>query len=410
MFLAAIICLLLTGVFAGAETVLVSANRIRLRRRAEAGDRRGHAMRVALDEPRAALSTSLAGTAVCTVVASALTTVAAEHRWGVEAAGVAAVAQTVAILVFGEVVPKSIGRARADALFPAVSLLLRWAGWVLWPVLKIATWLSTGVLTLLGARPEGRRGFLARADLEVLLREAGSRASAEAAGSPALERILDLRTTTLDEVMVPHTDLVAVDADTPAAEALDLVATSGHSRLVVYRNTVDAALGVVHLFDLVRSPGRTVGEMVRRVPVLPDSVSSLDAFRRLADAQEPVALVTDEYGGIAGLVSLSDLVQELTAEVPEAVRRDEAPVKSMGEHRWLASGRTPVDTLTGIPGLVIPPGAYETLAGYMLARLGAIPSPGARVQLGPWSLTVQEADQRRILSILVERGSGGAPA
>ncbi len=408
MFTAALLCLVLVGIFAGSETVLVSANRIRVRRRAERADRRGRAMRSVLAEPRAALSTALAGTAVCTVLTSALVTVAVDHRWGPEAAGLAALAQTVAILIFGEVVPKSLGRARADALFPSVSLLLRWAGFALWPVLKLATWMSTAVLAVLGARPEGRRGFLARADVEVLLREAAARGAAERAGTPDLERVLDLRTTTLDEVMVPHTDLVSVEADTPAAEALALAAASGHSRLVVYEGTVDAAVGLVHIFDLLRSPGRRAGEVARKVPVLPESVSSLDAFRRLADAQETVALVTDEYGGIAGLVSLSDLVQELTDEVPESVRRADAPVKHLGEHRWLASGRTPVDTIPGIPGLVIPSGAYETLAGYMLARLGAIPKPGARVQLGPWSLTVQDADQRRILSILVERGAAGA--
>lgn len=407
MLLAAFICVLLTGLFAGAETVLVSANRIRLRRVAQTSGRGARAVRELIEEPRTALSTALASTAVCTVLASALATVGAERRWGGGAAGLAAIAQTLAILVLGEVVPKSIGRARADTLFAPVAVLLRVVGIVLWPMLKLATLLSTGLLALLGARPEGRRGLLARADIEVLLREAAARQPVDDLGGPDLERILDLRTTTLDEVMVPHTDMVTVEASTPAHEALDLAVASGHSRLVVYTDSVDAAIGVVHIFDLIGAPDRTVGTLTRRVPVFPESVSSLDAFRRLADAQESVALVADEFGGIAGLVSLSDLVQELTAEVPESARRADAPVRTLGEHRWLASGRTPVDTLTGIPGFVVPPGAYETLAGYMLARLGSIPVPGTSVQLGTWRLVVQEADARRILSILVERGIGG---
>ncbi len=408
MLLAAFICVLLIGIFAGSETVLVSANRIRQRRLAQGGGRQARAVRELLDDPRGALSTALASTAVCTVLAAALATVGSERRWGEEAAGLAAIAQTLAILVLGEAVPKSIGRARADSLLGPVAVVLRVTGVVLWPMLKLATAMSTGLLALFGARPEGRRGILARADLEVLFREAEARRVQDTGEGLDLARVLDLRTTTLAEVMVPHTDMVTVEAGASTEEALAIAAASGHSRLVVYHDTVDAATGVVHIVDLIRAPGRTAGDLAVRVPVFPESVSSLDAFRRLADAQEPVALVADEFGGIAGLVSVSDLVRELTADTPDAVRRADAPIRSLGEHRWLASGRTPTDSFAAIPGFTVPHGAYETLAGYMLSRLGRIPAPGDCVQVGAWRLTVHQADARRILSILIDRGVAGS--
>ncbi len=419
MIALALVCLLVIAFMSGAEVVLVSADRVLLRRRlgrsgTDSGEGAGgvQAERAAsvLADPRPALSAVLAATAAATVLASALVTVyAGAHggaRVGTEAAAVAALV----ILVFGEVLPKTVARARADHFFPLVVRALQWTGVALWPVLRVATLASDLLLALFGLRPEGRRGLLTRADLVVLLREGGAGAESSEGASALMSRVFDLGATPLAEILVPRTDFAAVEAGIGADEALTVAAATGHSRLVVYRGSVDAVVGFVHVFDLLRGGGRSAGEIARPAPVLPETVSCLDALRTLARGGDDVAFVADEYGGIAGLVSLGDVLEELLGGLPEEGRGALAPVRALGEHRWLVRGRAALDEVASIPGLTLPPGPYETVAGYLLARTGTIPAAGAAVRLGPWRLVVAEADGRRIVSVLVERVAAEADA
>jgi putative hemolysin len=402
MIILALASLVLIGIFAGAETVLVSADRIHIRRRIESGTSDRYLHRI-LSDPRTSLSATLAATSVFTILTSALVNVGVASRWGQSAAGLATVGTVLAILIVGEVLPKTIGRARADALFPVVAPVVYWSGIVLWPVLRVATIASNVLLALLGVRAEGRRGLLARADLQVLLREVSGDPRSPRGGASFLGRVLDFGKTPLSEVLVPRTDLAAVEADHTPAEALEVAARTRHSRIVVYKESVDAVIGLVHIFDLLQSRAPSVGDLARPVLVLPESVSSLDAFGRLAETGSQVAFVADEFGGIAGIVSIGDLLEELTGRRSEDALDAPALIRPLGEHRWLVQGRTPIEELSGVLGVSIPPGAYETIAGYLLARTGTIPEKGTSVQSGSWRFTVHAADRRRVLSVLVER-------
>ncbi len=398
------------ALYATAETALVSADRIRLHKRVERGGRGTLFLRRVLHDPRTALSTTLAAIAGCTVLVSALAELEA-HRRGEQYELVAEALITLAILVVGEVIPKSVGQALADRLYPVVAPFVWCTSLLLWPVLKFATLVSAGLLALIGIRETGRRGLLARADLEVLLREASTDAPHAHGSSVILGRVLSFSETTVAELMVPRTDIAAVDADASVHEALRLAAESQHSRLVVYDGQVDAVRGVVHVFDLLGGRSATVGPLARPIPIFPETVSSLDALNRLADASEQMAFVADEFGGWAGLISTGDLLEELTGRAPVMEPGREAPrIRVVGEHRWLVPGRTPIDDLYMIPGLEVPAGVYETLAGYLLHRTGTIPQAGTSVPLGPWRLTVTDATPRFVRTVRVERvGTDGRP-
>jgi len=233
----------------------------------------------------------------------------------------------------------------------------------------------------------------------------------------------------LREVLLPRTEVEFIAADTPLARAAEIAAQASHSRFPVYQESYDDVIGFVHVRDLL-NPGLTskemlVGEVARPVERLPISKRVLPALSEMRRNRSHLAIVVDEYGGTAGIVTLEDLVEELIGDI-----RDEYDTEE-GIPRRLHGGQVEVDGLLNLDefaeqtGVTLPEGPYETVAGYVLAALGRLPAVGDAVEVNSHRLTVTEMDARRIARVRVgpstrrgrahhaapaQRASGASPA
>ena len=226
-----------------------------------------------------------------------------------------------------------------------------------------------------------------------------------------VSEVFDAGKRQLREVLLPRTEVEFVSADTPLSEAAKLAVSVPYSRLPVYRDSYDNVIGFVHIRDLL-DPARahrslTVAQLSRHVKFLPISKTVLAALSEMRREHAHLAIVIDEYGGTAGIVTLEDLVEELIGDI-----RDEYDVEE-GEPRRLHGGEVEVEGLLNLhefaeqTGINLPEGPYETAAGFVLARLGEVPAVGASVEVADHRVTVTEMDGRRIARLRIAPASGG---
>jgi CBS domain containing-hemolysin-like protein len=223
-----------------------------------------------------------------------------------------------------------------------------------------------------------------------------------------IHSILEFRDTIVREVMVPRPDVVAIDVASSLAAVQDLIARHGVSRLPVYRGELDHIEGIVHAKDVLQAlhagdPDVPIGRILRPARFTPESKRVAELLREMRQEKFHLALVTDEYGSVSGLVTLEDLLEELVGEIEDEHDREQPRVVPVGENAYRVDGRTPVDELRGIVDTALPEGEWDTVAGLMLGTLGAIPSEGQEVRVGSLRLKAEKVHGRRIRRVLVTR-------
>ncbi len=245
--------------------------------------------------------------------------------------------------------------------------------------------------------------------------------AAEEGGAIAVEEkemisgILEMGRTLVREVMVPRTDIVALDVDTPLLEALEVILQAGHSRIPVYQRTIDQVAGLLYAKDLLPAlrDGRhdlPLRELLRPAYFVPETKVVDDLLHELRNRRIHMAIVVDEYGGTSGLVTIEDLLEEIVGEIQDEYDREEPLLRDLGNGEFLCDARLSVDDAEKKLGLKVPPGDFDTLGGFVYERLGAIPKVGDRVLLGDDTITVEEMEGIRPIQLRIRRGGGGPPS
>jgi magnesium and cobalt exporter, CNNM family len=306
-------------------------------------------------------------------------------------------------LVLGELAPKRIGLQRAPRLALLAAPLLDRIASLARPVVWLLTASTNLVIALLGGDPRVGRQAMTEEELRDLVTGAQALSTDE---RRIVSEVFDAGKRQIREVLVPRTEVVFLDAETPVSAAAALATGVPHSRLPVFTDSYDNVTGFVHVRDLL-GPGITnraepVGRIARPVKFLPISKTVLSSLSEMRRERAHLAIVVDDYGGTAGIVTLEDLVEELIGDI-----RDEYDTEQ-GQRTTLPAGEVEVDGLLNLDefaeqtGITLPEGPYETAAGYVLAVLGDLPSPGASVQVNGHTITVTELDGRRIARLRVD--------
>jgi len=412
------------GFFSASEMALVSLREGQVRALAKRGRRGQRTARLASD-PNRFFSAVQIGVTLATLVSGAYgaaTLAGVLKSWLVRqhlpagwAATVSFVVVTVCItfvsLVLGELAPKRIALQRAPRLALLAAPLLDRIASLARPVVWLLTRSTNVVVAVLGGDPRVGRQAMTEQELRDLVTGAQALSSDE---RHIVGEVFDAGKRQIREVLVPRTEVVFLDAETPVSSAAAIAARVPHSRLPVFTDTYDNVVGFVHVRDLF-GPGVTnrdvpVGRIARPVKFLPISKTVLSALSEMRRESVHLAIVVDDYGGTAGIVTLEDLVEELIGDI-----RDEYDT-GQGQATTLRGGEVEVDGLLNLDefaeqtGIALPEGPYETAAGYVLAALGDLPSPGDSVPVAGHTITVTELDGRRIARLRVAPTPAPAPS
>ncbi|MDQ1484699.1 MAG: magnesium and cobalt exporter, family [Actinomycetota bacterium] len=409
--------ILIEAVFVATEIALVSLRDSQVKGLANKG-RRGAAVARLTADPNRFLAGVQIGVTITSLLSSAFGAVTLSEAaasglrdlgMSRRAAGVlgfllVTLAISFVTLVVGELVPKRLALQRAEQAAQLAAPTLDQFARLMRPVIWLLSASTNVMVRLLGGDPSATRESISEEELRGLV------ATHESLGGDErrlINEVFAAGDRRLREVLVPRTEVEFLDASTSVAQALRSVASGPHSRYPVVRGSHDDVVGFVHIRDLVTKfadgdpRSERVGDLARPVMMLPDGKNVLAALSEMRREHQHLAIVVDEYGGTAGIVTLEDLVEEVVGDI-----RDEYDIGTAGPHR-LRGGDVVVDGLLNIDdfaeqtGVELPEGPYETVAGFLMAELGHLPKIGESVEVEGHRLTVVELDGRRVAKVRV---------
>lgn len=330
-------------------------------------------------------------------------------------AGIVAAMAVTAIVLFGvtEAMPRRWGVEANDrmarVLAPVARVLSRTG-----PLAWVARLLAFPARAAGPAAAQGDSGEITEDELVALASAAAQASLIEDSEAELIGQIMELGDTIVREVMVPRPDMVTVSRDDSVADALEVVIASGFTRLPVTADSVDDLQGIVLAKDLVSaylhgtpSDGSvTCAQVLRPATFVPETKRVSDLMREMQESKSHLAIAVDEYGGVAGLVTLEDIIEELVGEIADEYDADEALIQVVGDDAFQFSGRLPASRLAEVLELRLPEGDWDTVGGLVLDRMGHVPETGETTELDGWCLSAVEVEGRRINLVGARRGPG----
>jgi putative hemolysin len=387
--------------FSASETALFSLDAIKIKRFNQEG-KNTHAIIRLLENPLRCLTTILAGNALVNIAISSISTVLFIDLFGEKGLPVAIAAVTLALLVLGEVTPKTIAIYNNEKVASMFAGPLYFFHRLITPFLFLATRVCDAIITVFHWQPR-KEPTLTEEEFKTVM-EVGHRHGVVAKNEKEMVvSILELTTTTADEVMTPRTDIRALSVEADMDDARHLAARVKHARLPVYKDSLDNIVGFVETKDLFLQESKPLTELVRPVEFVPVTKKIDELIKDFYKKGMRVAMIVDEYGGTAGLVTLEDILEEVFGEIEDEMKAKEELVVEVGPGVYRLSGRTPVYKVNEDCRVQIPPGDYETIAGYLLFVFGKIPVEGEEVAAAGGVFVIEKLSGRRIKSVLLKK-------
>ncbi len=412
----------LHGLLAGIRAAFASAGRWRLRQMADEDvPRAALALRLTEDSSRmlgtlymgkallAALAAALAALTLVAPLARALTAGGIPYPWADGLALLVVIGSLSAlILVAGRLVPEGIASARPE------EWAIRSAGWLrvlealLWPPVRLLVWVSNRLAGPFGGIPLSGTTLVTEEEIRTLVDAGEEEGVIEEKEKEMIYSIFELGETMAREVMVPRIDIVAVDVQTPPEEVVRVIAETGHSRIPVYEGTVDEIVGLVYAKDLLLhlqkdDPRPPLREILRPAYFVPETKKADDLLREMQQQRIHMAIVVDEYGGTAGLVTVEDILEEIVGEIQDEYDTEEPSFEQVGEGEYILDARINLDDVNELLEADLPTEAADTLGGFIYDALGRVPVPGDGLQIGDWQLEVVTVSGRRIRKVRMTR-------
>jgi putative hemolysin len=423
-----VVLTLLEGFFVAAEIALVSIRHSRVDQLVDEGNRAARRVRGLLDNPGRFLAVSQLGLTLLGFFASAFAAVSLADglagilvrvdalRDGAHAISLVVVTIVIALftIVFAELVPKTLALAHTERFALALSQPIDVIGHVLGPVISLLTGLTRAVAGGLGARVSADAQISAE-ELKLIVERGGEQGVLEAEEEQMINAVIELGERRVHEVMVPRIDIVGLEVGGTFEEAVERIIAEGHSRLPVWEQSIDQIVGILYAKDLLRflkeasADPPPIRALLRTPLFVPESITIDDLLRQLQRRKVHLAVVLDEYGGTAGLVTIEDLLEEIVGEIQDEYDVEEPMVVRLDHDRARIDGRASVDELgelwddLDVDALLEDREEYDTLGGLLFHRIGGVPKPGDQVRVGALTLTVETTDGRRAGKVLVVR-------
>ncbi len=401
------VALLLIGLAAAAEIALSAVDRSHLRRRLEAGDRRAALLNAQMSDPvQFWLTVMLIKTLGVVAAGVAVGFMLLAH---IGAIGVlVGILATWLILAAAQIVVRSLVLRQPDA-----------TAFALTPFLRVITALFSPVTFLLyraGLRLSGEDQeesdesiFMSEDGLRLLMQVNEEESEIQESDKQMIVSILEMNETVVREVMVPRIDMVTLEVNAELHAALDTIIEAGHSRIPVYEGHVDVIVGVLYAKDLLKCfrDNRTdapIRDLLRPAYFIPASKKISTLFREMQQQRTHLAIIVDEYGGIAGLVTFEDMLEEIVGEIQDEYDiHEEAQYQLIGEQAYLVNSRLDIDSLADLLDIDLTEEDGDTVGGLIYSHLGHVPAQGELLELDGWRFTVLSVDGRRIHQVRVER-------
>lgn len=312
-------------------------------------------------------------------------------------------------LVLGELVPKKIAMQRAEQLSFKVVGVLEVVSKIFKPFIWLLSKSTNGVTRVLGFDPNASEETVTEEEILMMVDAGEEKGVIEESAKDMIANIFDFDDTTVSEIMTHRTEVTALEDTSTVEDAIRIAMQEGYSRLPIFHEDLDSVLGVLYVKDLLKYVGKSGIEALRLTDIMrpayfvPEGKKCSELFTEMTEKKLQLAIVCDEYGGTAGIISMEDLLEAIVGNIQDEYDNEEEEISQVGENAFTVEGSTALDEVSDWVGVDLPEGDYDTIAGLIVDRLGRIPKPGEhpKVEIEHISFTVQEVEDRRISKILV---------
>jgi len=401
----------LSAFFSGSEAAFFSLSKEMIDRVKESTTKSSQRIVRLLKQPRHLLITILAGNTIVNVAAAtiaALFTVDLSSRFEISAK-IALIAEvilvTLVLLVFGELSPKIFAVKNAYKFVRAVSIPLTIIRIILYPIVVLLNSFPTLISGLMATRV--KKHLLSKEELKTLIEVSEEKGTLEEDEKEMIHSIFEFSKTTVREIMVPRIDMVCADQSTPLSELIDLIKSRGHTRIPLYDEKVDNILGVIHakeLLPFINDPGQKVDLVALAMPALfiPESKPIDELLKDFQIEKQHMAIVVDEYGGTAGLITLEDVIEEIVGEIQDEYDSEKPLFKAISENQFLVDAKIDLDLLNDELDIDLPMDkSYESLGGFIFDLIGSVPDKKQEIAFGSYKFIIEKVDRNRILEVLL---------
>ena len=372
-----LILIVLSAFFSSAETALVSINRIRMRTLSESGDKRAARVLRITDDSGKMLSAILIGNNIVNLSASSLATTLATKHFGSAGAGIATGVLTFLILIFGEVSPKTMATIYADRMALIISGVIEALMLVMTPLIFIINKLAGGFLFLLRVNPKDAASQITEADLRTIVDVSQESGVIEHEERNMIHNLFDFGDAEAKEIMIPRIDMTFVRADATYAEVLEVFRKDMYTRLPVYEDATDKVIGIINMKDFLLQDDNedfSVRSMLREPYFTYEHKNTADLFIEMRQSSISLAIVLDEYGDTAGLITLEDLLEEIVGEIRDEFDEDEPDdITAINAREFYVLGTANLDDVNDALGVKFESDDYDTIGGYCLGLLNHLP-------------------------------------
>ena len=398
--------------FSLTETALISLGKFKIKELVEKQSRRANLLNQWLENPNRLLTGILFGNNLVNVCASVLATslaidFARSRGWSQDLiVGITAGIVTFLVLVFGEIIPKTFARENAGRIALKVIQPLLDFIYIFSPVIKLIVLIGNFFIHAVGGQTIKEVPVLTDEEIKTLIKVGREEGALEKEEGKMLSSILKFGYTRVKEVMVPRTDMHCINIKEEEKVNLQKIIKWGHSRIPVYEDNLDNIVGILYVKDLIKSRDRippVFPKILRETYLVPETKRINQLFQELRKGKGHLAIVVDEYGATAGLVTLEDLVEEITGEISDEYDTKEEPIKAVSDKETIISAKEDIGKVNEQLKLSLPEGEFETVGGFVLDLFGRIPLPGEKKKFKNLKLTILEGTRRRIRKIKIEK-------
>lgn len=388
-----VLALIGSAYFSATEIAFVVANKIKIEIRAKQNVFGAQAARKIIKNPEEVFVTILVANNIVNITFASFFSLYLQQNFHLSEISTL-ILTTLIILTFGEIIPKAFTQEVADIAILYFSYPFRLFKTVLFPIVKLLEFISTYILKKLKIDfnlPQ----ILEKEDIKILLKESLEAGAVDKEDKKIIDRVIELGDQKVSEAMRPRTEIVACEINASIEELYQIFIDSGYSKIPIYEGSLDTIKGVVYLNDLF-TDFEHITEIMKPINFYPETKPSIELLKEFISEGISIGIIVDEYGGTSGLVTTEDLIEELLGEIKDEYDIDENICRKIAENTYLISGRVEIDAIHENIAVQIPEGKYETISGYIMNRLGKIPSEGEEFVIDNFKFAVIKATPNRI--------------
>ena len=407
LFILLVLLVFMSAFFSSSETALINLSKIRLKHLVKEKVKNADKLEKLYEDSNKLLGAILIGNNIVNVATSSIATIITTSRFSSAGLGISVGLTTLVILIFGEITPKNLALKNSESISLFVAPIILFLVRIFTPILFILNNISNLLSSLLGQRDDDKKPTITQDELKTIVDVSNQEGVLETDETEMIQNIFEFKDLTVDDIMIQRMDIVAISSDMSYDEIIDVFKNKQLSRLPIYEDTIDDIIGVLYAKDLFFTEQSkedfNLKTLMREPVFVNEFVKISDFFKKMQQVKTHIAIVLDEYGGVAGIVTMEDLVESIVGDIYDEYDQQDEEVRKVKENIYVINGNSKLTEIQELLQVELISKDYESLGGYLMDKMGKIPTQGDIYEDENFKFVISSMDKNRINKIKVIR-------